>query len=516
MLVDKRLVEKKMADAHLRALIDSSTDNIVSMDIQRVITDCNPAFLRQFGYDREEVIGQSVRFIHPNEESFNRFGQEVYPIVKEEGAWRGEWVYMSRAGDIFPTETTVSTIKNSDGPSRGYVVIIRDISERKLMEAQLRHSQKMEALGSLASGIAHDFNNVLQAISGYVQLINNKIDRNRPFREYLDAVDTAADRASSLVQQLLTFSRKLEPNLKPMDLNQEVERAVRMLSRTIPKMIAIEFYPADDPGLVSADAAQIEQVLLNLGTNARDAMPEGGRLIFDTKQVTLGREYIKEHLEFKPGRYMRIAVTDTGQGMDRETLEHIFEPFYTTKGSDRGTGLGLSMVYGIVKGHDGGIFCYSEPGKGTTFKIYLPVLEGPEAHLAIDTLENVRAPGGDETILLVDDDQELLGIAREMLEDHGYGTLVAASGEEALAIYQERADDIDLILLDFGMPGMGGHKALETLLKMNPLAKVVIVSGYSLNGRISETMKVGAKAYIGKPYRLSAMMETVRGVLDQD
>lgn len=279
-------------------------------------------------------------------------------------------------------------------------------------------------------------------------------------------------------------------------------------------MIEIELTLADELRTVNADPAQIEQALMNLAVNARDAMPEGGKLIIGTKNVTLDEEYCKMHLGAKPGDYVFLTVTDTGHGMDKETLEHLFEPFYTTKGVGRGTGLGLSMVYGIVKSHDGYIFCDSAPGKGATFEIYLPVIE---QKLEKEELKEEKiSMGGKETILLIDDEESIRDLGNQILNQFGYTVLATSDGESGLELYRKEKGKIDLVILDLIMPGMGGRKCLEELLKMNPKVKVVIASGYSIDGPTEEALEVGAKNFVSKPYAMRQMLKVVREVLDKN
>ncbi|MBW1711681.1 MAG: response regulator, partial [Deltaproteobacteria bacterium] len=383
--------------------------------------------------------------------------------------------------------------------------------ETARLEAQLRQAQKMEAVGTLASGIAHDFNNVLQAISGYVQLVQAQGEWDRPGR-YISEMERSIQRAADLVQRLLTFSRKVEPALRPLDLNQEIVQWVKMLERAILKMISIELHLADDLKAINADPIQIEQVLMNLAVNAADAMPEGGRLVIETENVILDKEYCHRHMGAKPGQYVLMTVSDTGHGMAKEILEHIFEPFYTTKETGKGTGLGLAMVYGIVKNHAGYTMCHSELGQGTSFKVYLPAVESPDL---ISAVETTAAPvGGTETVLVVDDEKSVRTIAVQMLEMHGYKVLTASSGEDAVEIYGRQGAEIDLVVLDLGMPGMGGYACLKELLRIDPKAKVLVASGYSAHVQTRETLQSGAKGFIGKPYRFNQMLQKIRQVLD--
>ncbi|MGD8564664.1 MAG: response regulator, partial [Desulfarculaceae bacterium] len=390
-----------------------------------------------------------------------------------------------------------------------------DITYRRRLEEQLMHSQKMEAVGSLASGIAHDFNNILQAIGGYSQLITSGLDKGKPLQDYVDQIRVATDRGADLVRQMLTFGRKMEPSPMPVDLNHQVTQAVNLLSRTIPKMIDIETKLAPDLWLVDADPNQFEQVVINLGTNARDAMPGGGRLMIETRNVTLENTHHPEFPEVVSRDFVQLIVSDTGKGMEKRVLEQIYDPFFTTKGVGEGTGLGLSIVYGIVKTHGGHISCTSQPGEGATFNVYLPAAKGSGLAEDMEPGPQDKTQGGHETVLLVDDDQGVLGAAREILEEFGYNTVCAGSGEEAIDIYKKMGQKIDLVLLDFGMPGLGGRKTLDELIRLDPKAKVIIATGYSLDGQVKQTLDAGAKAYVGKPYRLADLLLKVREVLDQ-
>lgn len=300
-----------------------------------------------------------------------------------------------------------------------------------------------------------------------------------------------------------------------MSLNDAVESSLELLSRSLPKMVEIETSLAPDLSPVNADPTQMEQILLNLATNAADAMPQGGRLTVETQNVTLGEEYCRLHLEAAPGDYVLLQVSDTGQGMDVQTREHIFDPFFTTKQVGKGTGLGLASVYGIVKAHGGQIYCYSEPGLGTSFKIYLPAHQGPAAVATKPAPPPERCLTGHERILLVDDEENLRQLGEQLLTQSGYQVTTAGSGEEALALYQASAPAFDLVVLDLGMPGMGGQRCLQALLALDPAARVVIASGYSANSQAKDSLRSGAAAFVAKPFRRVDLLDTVRSVLDR-
>jgi CheY-like chemotaxis protein len=373
----------------------------------------------------------------------------------------------------------------------------------------------MEAVGTLAGGIAHDFNNLLQAVQGYAQLLQMRKGKEESGQRELSQIIRAAERGADLTQQLLTFSRKVESELRPIDLNQEVESVRLLLERTIPKMIQMEFRLAEDLKIVNADPGQVEQILINLAVNAKDAMPEGGKFIVETANVSLDENYCMIHPEAQPGKYVQLTVSDTGHGMNRKTLEHIFEPFYTTKETGKGTGLGLATVYGIVKSHKGHLTCYSEPDEGTTFKIYFPAIQSMDKTVRPEE-EPAVSRGGTETILLVDDEEPIRILGTQILEEFGYTVLSAADGESALQIYQEEHEKIALVILDLIMPGMGGKRCLVELLKVNPEARVAIASGYSPDGPTREILKNGAKGFVSKPYDIRQMLNVVREVLDRD
>jgi len=340
------------------------------------------------------------------------------------------------------------------------------------------------------------------------------VDLPDQFRDDLGKVLLAGRSGADLVQRLLTFSRKTETKPLDLNLNQRIRQTQKFLQRTIPKMIDIELVLADDLADTHADPTQVDQVLMNLAVNARDAMPEGGKLVIETANVLLHEDYTRSHVEAKPGPYVLLRISDTGSGMDKETLEHIFEPFYTTKGSGAGTGLGLAMVFGIVKQHRGFINCCSEVGHGTTFKIYLPaVIAETQYDLPVVT---AMPQGGTETILLVDDEDFVRNLGKRILERSGYTVLTAANGKKALKLYRRERKKISLVILDIIMPEMGGKQCLEKLLKIDAKARVLIASGFAANGQTSEALERGARGFVGKPYNMKEMLQSVREVLDSE
>ena len=408
-----------------------------------------------------------------------------------------------------------SPLTRKDG-SVSTLTVLSDITDKVKMEAQLRQAQKMEALGALAGGMAHDFNNILGAVIGYAELALEDSVAGKTSPEDMAQIIKAADRAKTLVQKILAFSRKAEVKLEPLDVNRVIRDSVSLIERTIPKMISIKFNLGSDLGPVNGDPIQMEQVLLNLAGNAKDAMPDGGELLIETEAVDLDEEYANGHLGLSPGEYIQITVSDTGCGMERKVMEHIFDPFYTTKEVGQGTGLGLASVYGIVKSHQGYILCYSEPGQGTSFMIYFPVLKSGEAPNERTAARSISPDRGAETILLVDDEVQLLLIGSRILGNQGYRVLTAGSGEEALSIYHKRQAEIDLVILDVNMPGMGGRKCLQLIRQLDPRAKIIVASGYSANGPLNDMTDWNISGYLVKPFKKDKLLALIRAALGAD
>jgi nitrogen-specific signal transduction histidine kinase/ActR/RegA family two-component response regulator len=391
--------------------------------------------------------------------------------------------------------------------------LIQDATRQGDLESRLLYAKKMEAVGTLAGGIAHDFNNHLQGISGYIQLLMMRGDRDRTEQGWLLQIERSVKRAAALTKQLLIFSRKEESRLEPIDLNEVVRQAQKTLARTIPESITAELRLAAELASVDGDAVQLEHVLFNLGINAKDAMPDGGKIIIETRNVQLDEAFCRNHAGVKPGAYVELTFADSGHGMDQETLERIFEPFYTTKGVGSGIGLGLAIVYGIVQSHHGLILCESNLDKGTTFRVYLPAQERDGKAQAKEERKRGDYRGA-ETIIIVDDEPDIIDIGQNTLEQFGYTVLTARNGEEAVEIYTRQGDRIDLVILDLGMPGMGGERCLRELLRMNPAVKVLIASGYAATQTVQSILEAGATGFMAKPYRLEDMLNKVREVLD--
>ena len=407
------------------------------------------------------------------------------------------------------------------GDRSSVLLCLEDISDRKQAEEererlrnQLLQAQKMEAIGTLTGGIAHDFNNLLTIINGFAEMILLETKEDDPRRKDLEKILQTGRKGADMVRRLLAFSKKAQVSSQPLDLNNIVENSIKLMEDTFPKMIEIQAILSSDLAPVNADSGLIEQLLMNLCVNARDAMPDGGRMRIETRTITVDEDYCRLHAGAKPGRYALIEVSDTGTGISKETMDRIFDPFFTTKGWDfrKGTGLGLSVVKGIVEQHGGWITCQSEPGKGTVFRVYFPVIEAAPA---------VRKPApladtftGMARILLVDDEEHVRDLGKRILEHAGYMVIIAGNGKEAVEIYSREQADIALVVLDLVMPEMGGEQCLDELIKINPHVKVIISTGRSLDSQ--ERLHLGslARGFVNKPYEVAQMTQAVKGVLD--
>jgi PAS domain S-box-containing protein len=414
-------------------------------------------------------------------------------------------------GTAVHVEFVAASFLHGGGPAA--LLLARDVSARNLLEEQLRRSQKLEAVGQLAGGVAHDFNNLLTVILGYCQLLRAELQDAHPFRREIDEIHRAAESAARLTAQLLAFSRKQVTQPRLMDINEQLASIDRMLRRLLREDIVMAMLRAEGIPPVRIDPGHLEQVIVNLVVNARDAMPDGGRLTIETADALLDDAYAAMHEGVRPGRYAMLAVTDSGVGMDAETRRRMFEPFFTTKGPGRGTGLGLSTVYGIVKQAGGHIWLYSEPGRGTTFKVYLPAA-GRAAEAPPPPLVSETAAGGAETILLVEDEDAVRGLALQALRARGYQVIETRDGGEALEVAARRRGSIDLVVSDVVMPNMGGPDLVRRLRASRPELRAILMSGYTDNAMELPDDARGGMAFLGKPFTLDALVRKVREVLD--
>ncbi|MGH9509000.1 MAG: ATP-binding protein, partial [Terriglobales bacterium] len=473
--------------------------------------EVNDSFLRLTGYDRDEVVGRTVAELNIWTDPADR--ERMTAQIRMLGAVRDmELRYRNKEGVLRTGSLSAEVIELAG--ERCLVSVMRDISDHRLLEEQLLQAQKMEAIGRLAGGVAHDFNNLLAIILGYSDLLQDAIPAEGPARKHLAEIRKAGDRAATLTRQLVAFSRKQVLELKVFDLNAVVIENYKMLRRLIGEDIELLLEPDSQPTPVKADAAQMEQVIMNLAVNARDAMPKGGHLTIETANVVLDATQVNRHVTMPAGAYVMLAVTDNGIGMDTNTQARIFEPFFTTKEKGKGTGLGLATVYGIVKQSGGYIWVYSEPGQGTTFKIYLPRAEEPIQPEPVAAKVPAASLRGHETVLLVEDEESVRRLAAHCLREQGYTVLEAGNGAEALQMSRERAEPIHLLVTDVVMPGMGGRDLADQLLALRPDARVLFVSGYTGNAIVHHGILEPGIFLLSKPFRPVDLAQKVREVLD--
>ena len=493
--------ERKQAErerATLVAAIEQAAEEILITDVAGDIVYCNPSFEQVTGYSKHEVIGRNPRFLKSGKHD-SAFYRGMWEALIGSGMWVGRITNKKKDGAFYEAEGTISSIHDESGKITGFVSAQHDVTEMVRLEGQLRQAQKMESIGRLAGGVAHDFNNLLTVITGYSEMLQRDLKETKPQWDYVAEIKRAADNAASLTQQLLTFSRRQIIRPKPVDLNAQVSGIERMLQRLVGEDIALVTILDSSLGLVRMDADQMNQILMNLAANARDAMPHGGRLTLQTSNA-------------EAGMAVMLTVTDTGVGMTEETRQQIFEPFFTTKRKGRGTGLGLSTVYGIVEQSGGRIEVESEPGKGTAFRVYLPRLTGqrPAAEVGKPAATPVR---GSETILVVEDQEDIRTLMGQVLESHGFEVLIAANGEEAIRKSAEHSGKIDLLLTDVIMPGLTGKQVADQLKATRPEMKVLYTSGYSGEVIANRGVLDAGVDYLPKPFTPATLTSKVRSVL---
>ncbi|KMY68000.1 hypothetical protein AAU61_09250 [Desulfocarbo indianensis] len=512
----QKLTEAKRSQMQLDHFFNISPEILCIANFAGHFLRINPSMPKALGCGATELLARPfLELVHPEDREDTRqrmaqlaMGEPVFNFVNRYRAKEGNYRWLSWVAVSSKEEELIYAV------ARDVTEQINAERERANLEMQLRQAQKMEALGVLAGGIAHDFNNILAAIVGYAELALEAARRRGQDTQDMAQIIRSAQRARDLVRQILTFSRKVEHNFQPLDLNAEILDAVAVLHRTLPKMIDIRTNLAEDLPPVRADSNQVGQVLINLASNAADAMPGGGQLYFGTALISARERTCQACGAVFSGDYIQLTVVDTGQGIDQKTMEHIFDPFFTTKEVGKGTGLGLSMVYGIVKDHRGHIQCHSRPGWGTTFNIFFPLDHREQPAAA--TLEQAFKPAQcQETVLLVDDEESLRELGKRILSMAGYKVLKASSGEEALRALESRPGEVDLVVLDLNMPGMGGRKCLREILKRNPEAKVVIASGYLAGDQTKDALAEGAAKFVAKPYRAGELLSAIRSALDQ-
>ena len=497
----------RRSEEDFRGLVENASVGIYRSTRDGRFLTANPALVRMLGYDSEkEVLGLDI-------------GRDIFADPAERPRLTGanttsaELKLKRRDGAVITVQISSRVVPGSDGLPDFFEGVMQDVTEQRVLEGQLRQSQRLEAVGRLAGGVAHDFNNILTAIIGYSELLLDELAPSHPLRASVQEIRAGADRAASLTRQLLAFSRKQVLQAKVLDLNAAIRDLARMLQRLIGEDVKLDLALHAAPATVRADPGQIEQVVLNLAVNARDAMPDGGRLTIETARRVLDETYSRAHADVVPGEYVMLAVSDTGTGMDAETRARIFEPFFTTKELGKGTGLGLATVYGIVKQSGGSIAVYSEPGRGTTFKTYLPGADAP-APSADAALAAPRSNGGRETILLAEDDGAVREVAGQALAQKGYRVLRAPDGQTALELAAAHAGEIAILVTDLVMPGMSGRELAEALTALRPKLRVLYISGYTDDAVVRHGILAEGLPYLQKPFSAEALAAKVREVVD--
>ncbi|HYT89710.1 MAG TPA: PAS domain S-box protein [Gemmataceae bacterium] len=498
------------SEAKCRSIVNNLDQSIFLKDQALRFVSVNPSFCRSVGLPEGEVVGKTDYDFYPRHLADKYRADDL--VVLTEGKQLSLEEDNLQGGKLRTVRVVKTPLRDERGRTTGVLGIFWDVTEQRALEAQLRQAQKMDAIGQLAGGVAHDFNNLLTVILGNVSLLLPRCPANDPQRELLLTAEQAALRAAELTRRLLGFSRRTMLRAEPIQLNHCIEETLRILRRTIDPRIRVEVKARPDLWMVKADSALVNQVLMNLCLNARDAMPEGGHLLIETEQFTPDEDYLRLHLEARSGEFVRLRVRDSGQGMPPEVRQRLFEPFFTTKETGKGTGLGLAMVFGIVKHHKGWIDCESAVGKGTCFDIYLS-RHVPETPVCPPPVVPATAPAGRETILLVDDEPLIRQLGSVILQRQGYKVLLASDGLEALEVYREHRDHIDLVILDLTMPRLSGRDTLKRLVEMNPDVRVMFSSGYS-SEQVTASEYRQVLGFIPKPYRADELAAQLWSTLD--
>ncbi len=508
------ITERKRAEEQLReqaTLLDNAQDAILVRDLDDKILFWNQSAERIYGWSALEVVGRDLQDIiyRDSQAQFEDAKQTVVGL----GKWEGELRQLTREGKEIIVESRWTLVRDDRGEPKSVLVINTDVTEKRKIEAQFLRAQRMESIGTLASGIAHDFNNLLAPITMSIQLLRAKI-HDEESQRLLGMLEASAERGAGLVKQVLSFARGVEGQRMTLQPRHLIKEIVKILKDTLPKTIEIELDASKDLSVVAGDATQLHQVLMNLCVNARDAMPDGGKLTIKADNVEIDDNYARMNLEAKPGRFIQISIADSGVGIPPRIINRIFEPFFTTKEVGKGTGLGLSTVLGIVRSHGGFINVYSEPGRGTQFKIHLPAAETGFASVADLTASPLAGHG--ELVLVVDDEVAIREIAKGTLEAYGYRALTAADGTEAIALYAQHKDEVKVVLTDMMMPYMDGPATIRALQKLNPQVKIIASSGLTENARAIEASNAGVKTFLSKPYTAGKLLEALAQALTSE
>ena len=514
-LVMTDVTEHKRAEMErviLSRAIEQTAESILITKSDGTIVYANPACERISGYSRAEMLGQTPRLFksgkHPEE-----FYEQLWKTVGSGNVWHGSTINRRKNGTFYEEATTITPVRDAQGRILNYIASKRDVTHERQLERQLRLAQKFEALGRLSGGIAHDFNNVLGAILGWAELGEEQTEPGSKLRSYFEKTQAQAERAAGLIRQLLAYCRRQILERTDLDLNYLASETVAMMGNLIGKQIEVKTILAPDLLGIRADAGQVEQVILNLCLNARDAMAEGGRLVVETRNVIIDEIYCESHTYFRPGQYVQLSVSDTGSGMSHETLDRIFEPFFTTKDIGKGTGLGLATVYGIVKQHEGFIHVYSEPEHGTVFHVYFPALAEPAKPISNDR-KIERAAGGRELLLFAEDHDGMRETISDSLSELGYRLLVAKDGAEAVELFNTDRDGIDLAILDVVMPRMGGPEALAEMRKTRPGLLGLFMTGYTSGTDMISQLESENTSLLQKPFSAKQLGAKIREIFD--
>ncbi len=511
---------RRQAEAERKLLFEAiyqCHESIMITDTSGVIVFVNPAFERSTGFSRKEAIGRKPNILKSGRQS-SEFYQKLWNTILGGKIWTGELVNKKKDGSLFTEKVSISPVFDSSGNIVNFIAVKYDITEQRLLEEQLRHAQKMETVGRLAGGVAHDYNNMLQVIMGSLQLITDRDGLDEKIVNQLVQIRKAAEHASEITRKLLAFSRKQASEPQVLDINRLLaDEIVSMLERLLGEDVELCFIPGAKPSLIKIDPGQLNQIVTNLAINARDAMPDGGTLTIETSNFVFDEEFCKTHLGARPGRFVMLTVSDDGTGIDSDILPHIFEPFFTTKDEGKGTGLGLPSVYGIVKQSGGYIDVYSEPDRGTTFKLYFPLYEKASAH------EDVSAPASssdDEKmsplrVLLVEDNVMVRDLAKDILESMGHHVIQTGMPEEAIEFCRNNRDGFDLLITDLVMPHMNGTELSYRVRKLCPNIRILYMSGYTANIIASHGVLDSNVNFIQKPFTIKALSEKIRETMER-
>jgi PAS domain S-box-containing protein len=511
--VRKQLTQAEASRDRLAMAVEQTAETIVITDTEGAILYVNPAFEKTSGYTCAEALGQNSRILKSGKQDAD-FYRRVWETLGRGEMWSGHFINRRKDGALYEEEATISPVRDATGKVVNFVAVKRDVTREVRLEAQYRQSQKMDAIGELAGGVAHDFNNILAVIQMQAHFLKTDDGITPAQLQATKEIGRAAQRAITLIRQLLQFSRKQMLQLRDLDLNESINEMIKMLRCTIGENIKLQFKFTMHDLFIHADASMMDQVVLNLAVNARDAMPNGGRLVIETSGVELDEFAASQSAQARPGSFVCLSVSDTGCGIPAEILPKIFEPFFTTKDVGKGTGLGLATVFGIVQQHQGWIKVYSEVGHGTVFKIYLPRLAGMIKRAKKKKMPD-SLPTGKETILLVEDEKPLLVLMRKALSRLGYRVLEAPTGVRALQVWKAHREDISLLLTDLVMPdGMTGKELAQGLLRENPKLKVVYMSGYSAEVIGRDFPLESGVNFLAKPFQVQMLAQTVRQMLD--